>query len=997
MSNSGERLQYLSHKYIRFFDGNNDFNVPDRLKYKKLENEEFYNEYMLKSRSTVIEDNELRELLSLIRPKEAQLVSNLLDQNYRALPKACKFSNRLFLNEKINLYYHGESSNETISSDFGVTFLNHKFVSFIPSPGFDYQYYESYIRSSYYLDNKIPRCYINGNSNKSDTLTDNPMYYNTPNWQCSIEDLWDFFKLAKCGKPPDVFKHCSTIAKDIENGIPHCFSFGQFILLFPMLRNMKFSKPEDKFHLLNPSKLFDHVYVAKLSCCFNCPLTYNITIDFKHRLVLILVTGKHLNGCLDYQRKKGFLVIKDLFNLSSDPVLCKDIASFGFDMSILKYYGFDDIDLYYKPSLDKCHLLELGSSIKSDLNQLVKLIDTGMEYYNRFQSPVPLYINEEIITHSFTVNGCKSFIMGSKIGLTKLAEQICFNVDFIDEFAMKDLKLITIPFNDIKSNNSTIGCITLLQGKITSLFLKEFIISLKELINKISESAFVNLKYIVTKDSSIFYDAFKEGFSGIKVIKDITPSVEKAFPKLDKIEKKIMAEAAVELNPMKFYEIINSLILYRQLCYKEMMFIIRNKNLELSIFSNIPKRKFESELLENRRKFQQADELRKNIMNIQIARDFHYFWASSTRCIFPEYEVEKCLYQADSINDQIMNREKIVNTKCELGVVKQLVLHKLYGRTHEDAMQEFSIYSGCRNNKYAKDIGLNLKSIYKDYGNFDIIKKNGFSTFTNKINDSIEFEINLHVTEKEKKSLDVIEVFYIMQTYILNKVKEQKTISTMEPNLYKYPFIKCMNNHQKTEFYKVMNLFKFKNTEYSCQNMESFNLCVDFESCGCARRCLTCIPCEHMLYKIHLECTSNIKRNTNLIIDSKEYNAAIQKLFDKELFQHSAFYETFIERTDEFDKVDDITLRNTFAQICLGEHGLNASLYQVPIYFDFGEGFKQQLTHVLNKYINDKDASKEVLTLPIAEKSVHILSYLTEAFESVKEDKEGYIFGRVKG
>lgn len=137
--------------------------------------------------------------------------------------------------------------------DYGIIVGHHKFSAYIADGGLDYDYYNKYIRKTYYLENKIPRCYINSLSTAGDALTETPITLMDIDPQFDGMDIWNYFKIARGGKGTytPMLRHYAKVVADVETGIPHCFGFGQFTLIFSMFRNMVFESSKDEFHLLN--------------------------------------------------------------------------------------------------------------------------------------------------------------------------------------------------------------------------------------------------------------------------------------------------------------------------------------------------------------------------------------------------------------------------------------------------------------------------------------------------------------------------------------------------------------------------------------------------------------------------------------------------------------------------------------------------------------------------------------------------------------------------
>jgi hypothetical protein len=165
---------------------------------------------------------------------------------------------------------------------------------------------------------------------------------------------------------------------DIDEGTVNCLTFGQFAQVFPLLPHMKKRAQNGSiFAAKAPKKLSNSIFVGQLVCGSNfsdsqmirirnnsnkkvkqnlrnkpstpsieCDVTYLITVDMKHRIVIIKQEGNHSNECKIYQKKKGYLIMRRLI---TDYRI--EIINSRFETKTLEFYGRDEI--IKKPSFFK--------------------------------------------------------------------------------------------------------------------------------------------------------------------------------------------------------------------------------------------------------------------------------------------------------------------------------------------------------------------------------------------------------------------------------------------------------------------------------------------------------------------------------------------------------------------------------------------------------------------------------------------------------------------
>lgn len=879
---SEERYAYLRLEYGNLFK-NGELVLPEQLDYKKLEDDKFFNDVyqpaFLFSNTHV---KEILELLSYVRPKEAELVTYLTNINYRILPKACKFSNNIVLGKnKTQMSFHGPQPKKSHFLVCALVVGSHKFFSYFSLPGFDYDFYDSYLRKNYYLDNKVPRCYKNADPDrtKSDCLSDNPLYYHQPDYYCKPMHLWAYFKIAMTTKADPFLTHCTKIVQDIETGIPHCLTFGQFATLFSLFRNMKFACKEDEFKLVNNQKLYDYIYTGKLTCCFNCNYVFQITLDLKHQVVFILGKGKHLKGCREFQKRKGYLFMKDVLVLDNNIEQCKSIVRMLYSPQNLNYYGLDEIDLssrYNKTNIE----FKYEATAKEGMNQLVHLLETDVRYYSLGKSPVRLQVKPEIITKSYKFNSSKGFLMGTERGLTKLSNHSYFHVNY-QKTKIKDTTLLHVTFMDEVTNIFTIGCVSLLYGPLNIDSLTQFAITLKDVLNKVNPSAFYKLKTITTKESSILSKTFKKQFPYATVVENIVPNAKKIFNNLNKVSQDMMTKAMLNNNPVLGRSQVHAALLFNKIWYADLMNSYRQNLIGILINSSLTAKQREDRLKINDSRLDKAEKVKKDIDYLERAESKIGLWSSFFINILLSKNFKG---DVDELEQQMCDKiDEVVQSKYQqlyLPIIQQLNIGNHYANMVTQAMRRHADPNSIDDD--IKDLIEKCHKFYEPYKDLKLVKEHGFISLTDEPGKIFERTYNSKYGEYGNDRAQYFLVnFYDLQSFLI--FQEFTDVSNKNIYLYDYLFAKKMNIPQKYAFQNVMNLYKWEGTRLSCETMFHRNNPLSEKACCCAYCSDLCIPCEHMLYLVYQRCIGSVIKSKKFNIGSKQFNEAVDQMFDEEL------------------------------------------------------------------------------------------------------------------
>ncbi|KAG0671083.1 hypothetical protein C6P42_003682 [Pichia californica] len=358
-------VETLISKYEDMITDEGELLLPPRLQWKNLRNDDRY--YLLQQKYAKDfefrqQDMEILKLLLIFRPREE-----------------CQYDHEVYLNGPIYHHFTFDPAYAHPDHMIGLVFKNHKFISYIEDKSFRYDKYYKYLQSAFFLENISPRCIL-GNYDPTDyQLKFLPDFPNCQDFNTTISmknpiEFWDYLAKAKVNYIHDHFVQCHKISLEIENGISHCLTFGQFIQVFPFLRNMKHQASTNyRFHQRSPKYLQNYIFYCNMTCSsdysdkqmksresaasnsnkrqrlnvlnIQCPTKYQLAIDFKHRVVFIRSRGYHSDQCHPFQKSKGYLIMKKLMTVHSKKEVCKDLMNDKYPDNLLIYYGRDQINM----------------------------------------------------------------------------------------------------------------------------------------------------------------------------------------------------------------------------------------------------------------------------------------------------------------------------------------------------------------------------------------------------------------------------------------------------------------------------------------------------------------------------------------------------------------------------------------------------------------------------------------------------------------------------
>lgn len=406
--------KYLARKYSHLADQEGNLIIPDRLQVHKLQDDDFYenvHKYYSTNMETYVSDLELIEYIRFHQPAHAHLIGLLRDSGYRSLPDECKFPLEIIGSDDIKVQYHGPKlsnlNTAQVTHTYGVIIGIHKFCSFYDASEFEYKSYNEFIQETYQkesIDKQIT-CYNGEPEDYKFFIRDNPAYEIYPVWKnLDAKGVWNFFKEVNLHYSDYNFQRCAYIAKEIDTGKSFCLSFGQFAQIFPFLPQMKFQANGTSFsNAKKPKKWQNSVFVGQMVCSsnfsdeqisnfrnynnkklrernrltlvdVNCEVSYLVTLDLKHRIVLIRKSGTHCTDCHSYQKFKGYPIMRRL--LTEYP---KKVLNRNYDYDLLSFYRRDEICLknkhtFFKPKKSKLLTNASKSDYDLDLYRLMNLI-----------------------------------------------------------------------------------------------------------------------------------------------------------------------------------------------------------------------------------------------------------------------------------------------------------------------------------------------------------------------------------------------------------------------------------------------------------------------------------------------------------------------------------------------------------------------------------------------------------------------------------------------
>lgn len=525
MNNSGQSttLQKLHEKYAHLFNGTNLI-IPDRLRLEKLENDKFYNDTLALYSTDplkMIEDQEILDLIEFHDNKLGYAIRIFKDPYYHNLPEYHKFPIYFFLDPNCTLYYHAKISN-TSANEFifskGLILNNHKYPAYPFDEKFRYPLYYEYLKEKYNIDEEhSPRCHPGTSADdKEFFINDEPLMHKQVNWaSLGVNQLWKLFKQVECLCTRTTLERCHSVALDIEKGIVNCLTFGQFAQVLPLLPHLKKRALDGLvFTPKAPKKLSNSIFVRRFVCGSNfsdsqmtrvrnnkrikqnvrkrlsaisaeCDVTYLITIDMKHRVIIIEQEGNHSAECRTYQRQKGYLIIRRLITEYTINVM-----NSRFNIETLKYYGGDEIikkPYFFKDENSSFIRQDTGMDYNLDIALLFDFLEKKTGQFSYQDKYLKFDLNENIIAEKIHYGDVDGLVIGSTYSLDALSQQVMFGMDAtFNVTKYKDLKLLTVVFLN-NSGNIVLGCVgLLLSGAESAGNISAFLNAMKRAILKVN-------------------------------------------------------------------------------------------------------------------------------------------------------------------------------------------------------------------------------------------------------------------------------------------------------------------------------------------------------------------------------------------------------------------------------------------------------------------------------------------------------------------------------
>ncbi|KAG0674955.1 hypothetical protein C6P40_001963 [Pichia californica] len=376
----------LLAKRLQHLERNGELVVPERLEISNLLDDkhiETLHHLYEKQPEKFIEDLDIVSYISSTHPRYGFAIHILRDLEYRSLPEESKFPISLLVSEETEIYYHGPALcgwvYQQLSHSLGIIVSNHKFASFFQSETFEYSSYDKFIKDNYGNEDACTYCIPNKTDKRDEFyVSDTFPLLDIPNWNVmnNAHQVMDAFNEVKYPYDEIILRRCFSISQQIEEGKSFCLSFGQFAQIFPLLSRMKEKKSSVNIaRAKKPKKWDNQIFFGVFVCSsnfsgaqmkkyreynaktangkmslinLNCKVEYYITIDLRHQLVLIKSFNEHCEGCHNYQKYKGYLIMRKLITAYSIEEL-ED----RFPHEIVKYFGKDEINLKNKHTFFK--------------------------------------------------------------------------------------------------------------------------------------------------------------------------------------------------------------------------------------------------------------------------------------------------------------------------------------------------------------------------------------------------------------------------------------------------------------------------------------------------------------------------------------------------------------------------------------------------------------------------------------------------------------------
>lgn len=883
--------------------------LPERLNWQRLVDDDFYEavlEYYNDRPEIRLADQELLVLLGHYKPRELSLVQLLLNFVYRTLPKECQYDPSSYLEERVLVHSPFHVQELSVHFHEGLILGKHKFLSYEELLPFSYQKYLPYVKQLYFDDDVPPIC--------CDTRASLSYKYYLPD---RLEDprynefllvsegnkFWEAVKSFPCEYNRGTFALCSEIALDIEKGYPHCFTFAQFIKVFPFMRGMKMgSSSTSTFVSRKPSYFNNYIQYAMMVCSSNyseeqmrrkkkartdspklrnrlkivsidCPVKYKITIDFKHKVVLIRSYEKHSKLCHLFQKRKGYTIMRKLMTIMDSNQSSTLYMNTMYDHSKLEYYGRDQICLKNirvakNISTNTRSKDLLGNDYMTDFHILNKLIQSKSGNFNFKDRQYSFTFKEEMVVENIFYDRLQGFLIGSKQSLLDLSTQVVFGIDATFNVTQyRSLKLLTVVYQNIQTRKIVVGCVGFLPGSESTGNYSAFISALKNRISllKGGEEAFPNLKYIVTDDSKAAHNGLKEHFgSNVKVVKCLWHKRINFETHLDKVGVDIMMKVMWDRNPLKARAWLEALKEYYHLALKAAYMKPRSEKFTLLVYKRGMKKncvKIKSLLLRRSRYLLKVKSFLNYIVSLESDCES---WCLSYRCVLPDaYSIDNVPEIPDEIRKRGVRALNQLAGEEEMSVLQQHELNLLYGNIY--------LSLANRNEGRSEEVYCHVKELEhefnKSYSLFTDHLDNpqfGLLMLTTSNNESIHNALKNHYNMKHCPHL--VDLYIKLQNYFYSKITK--------PNFYSivvrhdFPFVRDMTLGQQVQFNREMDDFTKEFVAEEIVKAEVHGATITATLCGCRVRAKNCVPCRHMLQKLHQSCTREAQSQLGLDLES---------------------------------------------------------------------------------------------------------------------------------
>lgn len=848
-------------------DAENNLILPETMQWKKLLDDDFYRQTLklkkidqnIKYRDAIIskildiEDHRLNDLIKL-----------LYESKFRNLPDACKFPSELFLNKTVTKVLEGHKDLQIVGMyayfRLGIVIGHFKYQSYFVVGGFDYDAYQMFLKRKHYINHIPPKCFethplYSVNSSKVCYLPSTTLDYNDF-LSFKIQPLWNEFNSLK-HQPPQKFYHIlSKVSDDIEIGISHCFTFGQFQYVFLFLKNFNFLRDERGFEVQSPDLFQENIYFAKMGCSFNCPAIYHITVDLVHQLVFIHKTGQHMFNCDYWQRRKGYRIVKRIEYFSS-ATNEKRTGANAPDVSIYSKYklGFDPIN---KPNTNQVIHWNLKDDYTTQLQKLNMLILHRKKFYTDGKSKdlCEFSLDQNLITQTFRTKEFEALIIGSRESFKSLADQTVFQLETYKCCAGQGM-IALLAFEEPISKTDQVGCYAFLNPKDRENQLSIFIRTVKAIAKKISNTAFQKLEHVET-DSWDIARIIKEVFP-TKIHPSVPVRKEQMFGFLDDIGSEVMLEAMMERNPITCMAKVDALISYYTCVIQCSQYLKAEKE-------------------------HWACEAKRCLPYVVEAKKLIVMWASSFREILTRTRFTSNTTEAQIINEFTKKADETIKRINRIEAITISQTHKLQ-KLFDMAIRNYLKHR----KKISPEIIAMSEEFEEKYRNYTLHIKDtyehGFGEYN--YNGSCRY-FHSRLFEKEIMGENQTVLDLLNQALETFRFLDRHNINNTLLKLHHYEFMKPMTSVQEYKFNEAYRCIHFKKTKLEVYQFQDDEFPVTEEYCGCNRVSANYIPCEHMMYILHQNCITEVTSSTGKI--AADVTEEVKALFEKKM-NESVFYK----------------------------------------------------------------------------------------------------------